>query len=293
MITRILATCLFSTLYLSVQAIESPFATTRLKSTAGTGVASVLMDETTFLNPAPLIFFQNGSMYFSKSDATPVESDPGVTSEEIDNMVVAVSDSKGRLKGSVSYLKERNGRRKRNRWGVALAQPIGKSSALGFSYSRTKVENVIGEDFNEDKYGQSLIGVLHVLNPSWTLGLVVNDPLGGNKDDTRAIVGTQYVYESFFSLMADIGADWNEEFGDSTIYRGAMQLKIFSDFYLRFGMYQDDKLKQSGNGVGIGWVQPRMTVELALNNITQDSDTERKTAFEKYRETSFSLSYRF
>ena len=41
---------------------DTKIQTTRLKSTAGVGAGSILLDEATMLNPAPVAFYQTGAI---------------------------------------------------------------------------------------------------------------------------------------------------------------------------------------------------------------------------------------
>jgi hypothetical protein len=66
-----------------------------------------------------------------------------------------------------------------------------------------------------------------------------------------------------------------------------VQIKFFTEVYLRAGYFNDKGMEEKGTGVGLGWVQPRLAIEAALKN--SKGFTSSKTA----RETSFSLSYRF
>ena len=54
------------------------FETTRLKSTAGAGVASLLIDESTILNPAPMAFFNLASFYIQRSDQKTSTTENGI-----------------------------------------------------------------------------------------------------------------------------------------------------------------------------------------------------------------------
>ena len=54
------------------------FETARLKSTAGAGVGSVLMDESTILNPAPIAFFNVSSVYVARIGTNITSDDPFV-----------------------------------------------------------------------------------------------------------------------------------------------------------------------------------------------------------------------
>lgn len=93
--------------------------------------------------------------------------------------------------------------------------------------------------------------------------------------------------------MFDAGADYNQDLSKTATWKAATQIKLFSDFYARFGAFNDKGLKQKGSGVGIGWLQPRLVLELALKNTELLESEELNQTGEDIKETSFSLSYRF
>ena len=273
--------------------------TTRLKSTAGAGVASLLMDEATILNPAPLSFFQNGSFYFQRSKLEGTQFQDHFDSEnslnfENEQTTFVASDSKGKVNGSLSYVKQGHRYHHRRRLATSLAYPTAPKSSMGITYSHTKEKlSTNNIDFQEITYKQTSFGVIHALNNHFTLGLVVIDPMKVRPQDTRGIVGIQYVYQDFISLMFDFGADYNDQLDKTFLWRGATQIKLLQDFYLRTGLFNDRGKGQKGTGVGVGWIQPRLVMEFALKNTDILKTPILSRHPEKIKETSLSLSYRF
>ena len=255
------------------------FQTTRLSSTAGTGVGSVLMDEATFLNPAPLAFYRIGSFYFQKTNLEASNS-----SDETKGMTLVASDSKGKIAGSISYQNYETNNNEIKIISGSLSSPMGQKSAFGVTYRMTE-NNQINQQY-PNKYKQFLIGVCHAVTKDFTVGFLVIDPTEKIPEDSKALVGFQYVYKDFITLMADLGSTWDGNMSKNILYRGGMQFKILADFYLRFGAFQDKKKNRKGSGAGISWVSPKLTFNLAGNYI----DTETN---EELKETSFSVSYRF
>tara|TARA_R110000868_G_scaffold100129_7_gene275481 strand:+ start:5999 stop:6952 length:954 start_codon:yes stop_codon:yes gene_type:complete len=265
-------------------------STTRLKSTAGTGVASLLMDEATFLNPASISFFQVSSIYLQKSgtDISPADTSPLAPSSE-EQLLFVASDAKGDVDGSISYAKEQDRFGKLSRLAASMSAPVGKKSTLGFSYATTSRK----EGPLKGKLKQITAGVNHALSPEFTLGLVVPDILAADPYARRAIIGGQYIYKDFVSLMFDAGSDWERDAKDSSLVRAAIQLKVLEDFYMRFGAQEDRGMKLKGTGAGIGWVQPRLVIDVSMSTTEYKADSELNQNDEKAKETSFSLSYRF
>tara|TARA_R110002049_G_scaffold155259_2_gene320113 strand:- start:633 stop:1523 length:891 start_codon:yes stop_codon:yes gene_type:complete len=269
----------------------SEISTTRLKSTAGTGVGALLVDEATVLNPASISFFQVSSIYVQKagSDITP-DADSPLSSSSEENMLFIASDSKGEVDGSISYSKEDDRYGKVSRLAASASSSVGERSALGFSYSTTKRE---GNGPLPKKIKQIAAGVTHAITPEFTFGIVVPDILGEDPLARRAIIGGQYVYKDFIALMFDAGAGWETDAKESSLVRAAIQLKVFQDFYMRFGAQEDKGLKKKGTGAGIGWVQPRLVIEAAVATTKFSELAAIGQNAEEAKETSFSLSYRF
>lgn len=274
------------------------FETTRMKGTAGAGVASLLMDESTYLNPASIAYFQKGSVYYQHSgiDSTQSSSSASTPSEtqEFSSTSVILSDAKGLTGGSFSYNDIDYRGQSSKRFAASFARPIGKKSALGATASYTK-ENVFNDNdvLEEKEYKQTTFGVIHVVDESLSLGFTVHDPFKEKERETRATTGIQYVLKDMLTLMMDAGADYNNKLSDTVVWKAAAQIRLFSDFYARFGTFNDKGIQQKGSGVGIGWMQPRLNVELALKNTDILSSEELQQTSEEIKESSFSLSYRF
>ncbi len=274
------------------------FETTRMKGTAGAGVASLLMDESTYLNPASIAYFQKGSIYYQHSgiDSTQTssnESAPAQTQEFASTSVI-LSDSKGLTGGSFSYNDIDYQGQSRKRFAASFARPIGKKSSLGATASYTK-EDVFNDDgvLEKREYKQTTFGVIHVVDEALSLGFTVHDPFKERENETRATTGIQYVVKDILTIMMDAGADYNNRLSDTVVWKAAAQIRLFSDFYARFGTFNDKGTQQKGSGVGLGWMQPRLNIELAMKNTDILESENLQQNSEEIKESSFSLSYRF
>ncbi len=267
------------------------FQTTRLKSTAGAGVASFVIDEATLLNPAPLSFFNLASFYFQKSGGEFKDEERQVTLRNTDQMAFIISDTTGPLKGSASYAKLSYGDILQQQMGISLAALIGQQSSLGLTYRKTEQEDI--SDKKEKTFDQLVVGVLHAITPEFTMGFVLADPLGKIEEDRKGILGVQYVYKEFISLMLDVGADYEREMSKSFVHKGAIQIKLFTDFYGRFGAFRDRGLANKGTGTGLSWIGPKLILDFSLNHTQYKDDIFLKQIQSNQRETSFSVSYRF
>lgn len=267
------------------------FESTHLKSNGGTGVASILMEESAFLNPASLSFFSNGSVY-AQRDMMQIKDDKGNIIQKPKSTGIVFADGNPSLSGSLSYVHQEEGSLKRKRWGVTTSAPLNAGSAFGVSVRQTKDENTLTK--KEVKYYQTVFGVSHSIDTQTSLGFVVYDAFSSKGDATKAIVGAQHIFVDYITLAFDIGANYKaEEIADSLLYRGGLQFRILDDFYLRFGAFKDKEKDEKGNGFGLAWIQPRLALEFAIKNTTQEADATINRTESKLKEMSFSASLRF
>ena len=285
----------------AVRAKVHDYETTRLKSTGGAGVGSILINESAILNPASIAFFSNSSFYVQRESFKYKNlrkdrpfSSPDSTKSKASGVIIA--DTKAHLRGAFSYQKQQEGFQRRRRITVTLASIITKKSSLGFLYRNTKDEVYRGL-FREsvDRYHQLVVGTTHVVDEDFTLGIVIVDPLKEKRQDTRAIIGVQYIAKNILTFIADIGGNYSDDLLNTRLFRGALQLNIFTDFYFRFGLFEDRGLDEKGYGFGLSWVGPKLVFETAIKR-TQDlgfkaSDVKRDNL--EMSETSFALSYFF
>jgi hypothetical protein len=254
------------------------------------------MDESTVLNPAPIAFYNTGALYLQKveTEYTPSEGEKDFSSGD-DVKSVMISDAKGGVKGSLGYTHQVEGNAKRKRISAAVGHRVSDRSALGFAYWHTKDYNDIESNPDqEDKYNQMVLGVTHALNEEFTLGAIVIDPLKEKAEDNRFIVGFQYLYQKYLAIMLDGGSNYNEDLSTALLYRAAVQFKFYQDFYARMGMFDDKQLMEKGNGIGLGWVGPRLSLEGAYKNTKPKGESESLISYnQKVRELSLSLSYIF
>ena len=285
MLPKTLILCLFF-LPLRSDASRNPlpfpsFETSWMESTAGTGVGSLLLDESTILNPAPLAFFNLSSLYFQKTKSK--------GSSASDQTAFMVSDTGKGVPTSISYIAtKKNEFNQRKKYSISFAYPVKKRSSLGIGYRIIK-EKSTDPNGRHDKhqYKQTILGLTHVPDPAFSFGLVLINPFKKNDEHSRVTIGIQYVYENFFSLLFDIESHLSSNFSDSMTYKSALQLKIMSDLFFRIGAFKNNKIDQKGMGTGIGWIQPRLSLNLGLKNTHLPSSSQKNV------KTSFSVSYRF
>lgn len=270
------------------------FETTRMKSTGGAGVASILIDEATLLNPATIAYYKQASLYYQHNGHEASRTGNSDSSNDYSSTSIIASDSKGLTGGSISYNTIEVNGEEAKRISGAIGRPVGKTSSLGstFNYTKEKTLDDNGQ-LVENEYKQVTFGIAHAINEDFTLGVVVNDPFQEKAEDSNAIVGIQYVYEGFISLMLDGGTNYNEDLSGTLLWRAGSQIKLLDDFFLRFGTFNDKGKQEKGSGAGVGWMQPKLVIEFAIQNIDRLPSTVLNQTGEEIKETSFSLSYRF
>ncbi|MCK5883787.1 MAG: hypothetical protein KAG61_08875 [Bacteriovoracaceae bacterium] len=270
--------------------------TTRLKSTSGAGVASLLIDESTMLNPAPMAFYNRSYIYYeyTKSDIAISDESGHPDPKRSKENTVVTSDGAQKVKGSFSYTVQNHDRGYRKRISASTAYPMSKKASMGITYRYTKdtsYEN--GVEQKQSTNNQMVIGFYHQVKSYFSLGMTFTDPLKNVENETIALVGGQLSYQDMISFMFDAGANYYEDMADTFLFRGGLQLKMLSDFLLRFGYSRDNGRKESGNSMGVTWVSPRLILNFALRNIKVEKDILLNQRQEKIRESSFSMSLHF
>lgn len=270
--------------------------TTRLQSTSGAGVASLTADEATVLNPAPLAFFGQSYLYthYNRSSIDLPDSSPDRDPKKSKSMSVIATDGGQGIKGSFNYTWLNHDRAERKRFAFASAFPLSKTSSFGMTYRYTVDRDYDGQNtLDKDKRHQVVLGVYHMIASYLSLGVIITDPFKANSDESVAVAGAQLSYKDMIVLMTDAGANYSDDLSKSFLYRAGMQLKIFSDFLLRFGMHKDNGLRERGSAYGLAWISPRLQVNLAFRTIDVDPWEERQQRAEKIKETSLSMSVHF
>ena len=249
------------------------------------------MEETAFLNPASLAFFETGSVYVQR-DMIQIKDDAGNVIQKPKNTGVVLADGNPSLSGSLSYVQQEEGSFERKRWGLTASSPLSKKSAFGMSFRKTTDEDVINN--KKIDYYQTVFGITHAIDQQTSLGIVAYDAFNSAGDETKALVGVQHIFADYVTLAFDFGGNYKaDEISDSLLYRGSVQIRLMDDFYLRFGAFNDKAREEKGNGFGLGWVQPRLGFEFALQNTKQKVNPVLARNETKMREASFAVSLRF
>jgi len=277
------------------------FETSRLKSTGGAGVASLLMTESAFLNPASIGFFNFSTISFQKDkynlqDAN--TSRPETESEFDDNSgnwAITASDAQSNLKGTLAYINQTEGYAKRKRISASFAAPIAQVSSMGISLHRSWDKWTGPNNNSEDDYYLLSIGVLHAIGKQITLGLVLDDPFKSGPESTRFTAGIQYLFFTSLTAIFDAGTNYSyDDIGEALFYRAAIQSQFLGNLYLRAGVFVDKGMGERGNGYGISWAGPRLMLDLSFKySKAMTSSAEKLWENEKLRETSLGITLQF
>ena len=241
------------------------FQTTRLISTGGAGVASVLSTEAAILNPGTAAFFNNsGFSYHSYSTSLRKESDLRQDDfSKAKSQGIFASDQTGPVKGGLAYLLQDENDWERKQLVAHAASSIGKATSLGFSYRYIEDKLPSGSPRRHFLHHQVNTGFLHAFSEDTTLGLVMTDLGRTTPNEERLIGGFQYAITKKFLLMGDAGAQYTRAFSKKYLWRASLQLNIFSDFFLRVGQFYDNIQEFKGTGWGVSWLGPKLGVEFA------------------------------
>jgi hypothetical protein len=268
--------------------------TTRLMSTSGAGVASVLVNESSFLNPASIVFVASSAFYYQRGSSSLDNEAKTRTKDFSDgsNEIYLLSDASSTLKGTFSYQKQAENQFRRQRFTSSFASNYGKRTAIGILYRYTIDEEI--RDNDEKKFHQGSIGITHILSEKLSFGAVLVDPFLSNKEDARLIGGAQYNLFSNLLLILDYGVNFNDKPHENTVTKGAVQLNFFRDLFLRGGRFEDKITGLSGNSWGLSWIGPRIALEYAIKNSEViDEKSDYLLEEEKITESSLSLAVIF
>lgn len=263
-----------SMLIVNAHAGVHEFETTHMKSMGGAAAAGILAEESAFYNPAPLAFFTTSTVYAQK-DKSILGSATGFV----------LGDGNPELSGSISYVKQEEEDFKRARWGASLSALTSKNSAAGISV-RKSTDDIISSQTRTNYY-QTVLGVVHLVNDQFSVGIVAYDPFKSKAHETRGMIGIQYVLMEYIIAAIDFGGNYTKDtFSKQLIYKGALQVTVLNDVFLRVGTFTDKEKSEKGTGMGLAWIQPRLSFSFAQKNFT--TSTEKKI-----KETSLSISLRF
>lgn len=255
---------LIESVTLDAHASLSRFETARLTQTAGTGVASLLINESTILNPAAITFFKDSTFYYQRSTNELSEKDSARVGNIKEGLTefYSISDTTTAAKGSFSYLYKNDAAGKKKRIALSSAAPIGRSTALGFILSHNEEESAV----KDDDYTQIDIGLIHNVSEKLILGFVYLDPQRLVPEYSYYAFGAQFTFNEYFTVMGDIGSGDVANPEKSGFSRAAFQISATKRLFLRYGISHDKLTGLDSIGYGLSWVGPKFALELATKN---------------------------
>lgn len=275
------------------------FQTTRLNSTAGAGVASILSTEAAILNPAASAFFDGSSMSY-QSYSTSLQKESSLRKDADDRFAkhnrstgYFLADHSGPLKGGIAYTQQDENDFERRRMVLHGAAPMGPRASMGVSYNY--LQDKLPHNYsNRHRVNHAFsVGTSFIVDPKTILGLVVIDPTRTLPGEERALAGFQYTVAERFILIGDVGAQYSQDVMKKYLWRAAAQINIFSDFFLRGGRFYDNIRETKGTGWGASWIGPRLGVEFAQLITEQFGEKSYLYQDEKLIDTSLSVLIKF
>lgn len=242
------------------------FQTVRLNSTAGAGVASVLSTESAVLNPAGTAFFDKNSVSYhnystsikNKSDDRKAANDSFAKQNRSQGLFI--EDSTSALKGGVGMIRQKENHFERESYLIHGSAPMSQSAAVGvrYNYIQDKLR-----DGSHDQAHQITMGTTYIVDENTVVAVMVEDPTRSLKSKERLIAGFQYDLADRFIIMGDVGTQYTKDVKDKYLWRAAVQVNVFSDFFLRAGKFYDNTLETKGTGWGVSWIGPKLGIEFA------------------------------
>ena len=245
------------------------FQTTRLNSTAGAGVATVLSSEAAILNPASSAFF-SGSSFSYQSYSTSLRHENDLRDTNNDDFAsrnksqgIFMSDHDGPVKGGIAYLMQDENDYERKQLITHGAAALGEQTSMGFAYKYIQDVKPAGSPRRHETSHQMTVGLTQVLDDKTLMGLVLVDPTRTTPGEERALIGFQYTITDRLSLIADAGTQYTQDVKDKYLWKAAVQLQLFDDFFFRIGKFYDNVTEFKGTGWGLSWIGPKLGVEFA------------------------------
>lgn len=232
-------------------------------------MASILSTEAAILNPAASAFFDGSGFSYqsfrsslrSKNELRNTTPDPYPKQNTSQGLFMA--DHSGPTKGGVAYITQKENKFERERMVAHAAAAINQNTSMGVSYNYIKDTLPAGLSGRHKIEHQASVGLTHIIDEDTILGLVVIDPTRTSPGEERAIAGFQYDIADRFTLIGDVGTQYTKNTSKKYLWRAAVQLNVFSDFFVRVGQFYDNVYEFKGTGWGASWIGPRFGVEFS------------------------------
>lgn len=275
------------------------FQTTRLNSTAGAGLASILTTESAILNPAASAFFSGTSVSYhsyrtklrKENDARDLPGNDFPSRNQSQGLFISDHDSA--VKGGVAYIKQDENDYERDHIIGHGSAMVGESTSMGFAYKYLDDTFPKGSKSRHSVSHQLTAGTTHIVDDKTSIGFVLVDPTRTTPNEERLMTGFQYQVAEKLTLIADLGTQYTKDVKDKYLWRGAVQLQLFDDFFLRVGKFHDNIRLNKGTGWGASWLGPKLGVEFAQKFTDQFGDEGYVYKNESLVDTSLSAVIKF
>ena len=204
-----------------------------------------------------------------------------------------MADHDGPVKGGLAYLKQDENNYQRQQIVTHGAAALSPSSSVGISYRYLQDTLPKNSKHRHQINHQFSMGMIHVLEEKTIIGLVLIDPTRTTPGEERAMGGLQYAFADKLTLIIDVGTQYTKDVKDKYLWRGAVQLQLFDDFFFRVGKFYDNMRASKGYGWGVGWVGPKLGVEFAQKFTDQFGDKSYIYHDETLVDTSISAIIKF
>jgi hypothetical protein len=268
------------------------FHSTRRMQTGGAGVASLLINEGTLLNPASVSFFTDSTLYFQKSNTDLQDTDPNRNFKYNNGRseFYNITDTTTSLKGGMSYLYQREEFGSRKRLALSSSIVVSKKASVGFIYKYTDEDSLI----KDDKYHQYTLSGIYNYSKDFILGFVYVDPANSIPEYSHYILGIQYRFNPFITVIADFGSGDMKNSEKKSLSKFAVQVSPTERLYLRYGMFHDKFTNYKGIGYGVSWVGPKFAFDYAIKTSEIISESaDEMLADESLVETSMGITVLF
>ena len=270
-----------------------PYETTRLRGQSGAGVGALLVNESTLLNPAAIVFTNQATLLYEKGDKQLDEASPNREKNYRDASYegIIITDQTSAVRGGVRYGYQREAGGKRVEYAASLARALNKNSSLGVIISHNQEESLL---YPDKTFTQLDLGYTAVISESLILGAVIKDLSSVNEQYNYATLGVFYSFNEFIDLMADIGSGDFQNQTKKSFNKWALQLQSFERFYLRYGRFYDQNFGFKGFSYGLSWVGPKFSIDYAYKTSEKINSSSNIVEFEETLiETSFALTTLF
>jgi len=270
----------FLILALPVSAFASDYHSPRTAALGGAGRGGPLLTDAIFLNPAMNSFLPsyqvNGSFnsYSGKDDTEPK------------GRVLHYSIQDGRntlFQAGLAYTKRADGAFVHLGVSKAVAQRIGVGIGSKYAFNSATREKAVDSTLSM------------IASPiDWFQGsFVVDNLIESSKAQTWNLY-REFAFGFKFNVKSMLMAYFDPHYipnkpGAAFGYEFGLELPLFQDFFLRWGKSENSMQPHvaaygDGYGMGIGWIFPRLSIDLALSRTVNPVQTNNKMI-------SFTVSY--